>query len=124
VRVTTKFTGNGTNWTHSVADSTYAYHRFDAFGIRPNNLASTAESFTFTNFKVEVLDAEMPPPSPIPLGVSAAGGSVTLTWTDPAFTLESAPEASGTYTNVPNAASPFTVPASQARQFFRLKTTY
>lgn len=31
--------------------------RFDAFGIRPNSLETSADSFTFPEFRVEVIDA-------------------------------------------------------------------
>jgi len=56
----------------------------------------------------------------IPLAAQRSGGNLVLTWTDSTFGLQAAPTVTGTYTNVPNATSPFTntVPASQ--QFFRL----
>ena len=41
-------------------------------------------------------------------------------WSDPAFTLQAAPEATGTYTNIAGATSPYTVGASDARKFYRL----
>jgi hypothetical protein len=61
------------------------------------------------------------PPSPIPLNVSYSGGNVTLTWTNAAFALQAAPGASGTYTNVTGATSPYTTPATGTAKFFRLK---
>jgi hypothetical protein len=52
---------DGTNrWAFSAADTNYAYHRFDSFGIRPNSLETTAESFSFTRFLVEVTQASLP----------------------------------------------------------------
>jgi hypothetical protein len=66
---------------------------------------------------VEVIEL---PPNPIPLNISASGGNVTLTWTNPAFGLWAAPEVSDTYTNVPGATSPYTTSAGEARKFFRL----
>lgn len=63
VDFTTTITGGGTNWSHSVTDNNYAYHRFDAFGLRPNSLETTADSFTFPDFIVEVIEgpAVFPP---------------------------------------------------------------
>jgi hypothetical protein len=117
VTFTAKLSGGGTNYTTSVTDSTYAYPRFDAFAIRPNSLETTADNFTISRLRVEVVSAA---PTPEPLLVSGSGGNVTLTWSNPAFTLQAAPEVTGTYTNVPGASSPYVVPASEARKFFRL----
>ncbi len=50
---------------------------------------------------------------------SLQGSNVVLSWTG-SFTLQSAPEASGTYTNVVGATSPYTATVSKARCFFRL----
>jgi len=59
-QLTLSVTAGSSNWTHTVTDSTYAYPRFDAFGIRMNSLATTANSFTFPEFKVEVSNASVP----------------------------------------------------------------
>jgi hypothetical protein len=48
------------------------------------------------------------------------GDRIVLTWSDPRFVLQSAPEPAGAYTNVPNATSPYTNSVTGARQFFRL----
>jgi hypothetical protein len=120
VDVTTTITGNGVNVSHTVSDNTFAYHRFDSFALRPNTLESTAASFNFTRFKVEVLGAATPPPS-IPLNIQLSGNNVTLSWANPAFVLQASPDVTGTYTNVPNATSPFSSLVSGSRQFFRLR---
>jgi len=59
--------------------------------------------------------------SPIPLYVERRPGQVVLSWTDPAFVLQSASAASGIFTNVIGAASPFTNGTAGATKFFRLK---
>ena len=61
-------------------------------------------------------------PAPIPLNIKMAGNAAVLTWNDPAaaFTLQSAPAVTGPFTNVPGATSPYTIPLTGARQFFRL----
>lgn len=58
--------------------------------------------------------------NPIPLQVQLQGGALVLTWASAAFTLEAAPLATGVYTNVPNAFSPFTNSPGGAQMFFRL----
>jgi len=71
-------TGGGTNWSHTVLDNTYAYHRFDAIGIRANTWETTADAFTFTRFLVQVVDV------PMPFRLTAierlGADSVKLTW--------------------------------------------
>jgi hypothetical protein len=52
------------------------------------------------------------------LKLAASGSTVVLTW--PAGTLQAAPEATGTYTNVPSATSPWPVTPARARTFYRL----
>jgi uncharacterized repeat protein (TIGR03803 family) len=54
------------------------------------------------------------------LNIVLQGGQVTLTWTNAAFSLQSATNVAGVYTNVANAASPYTNAVNLAAQFFRL----
>jgi hypothetical protein len=56
----------------------------------------------------------------IPLTLRRAGGNVILSWSNPAFALQSAPTATGTYTNVPAASSPYTNSISGSARYFRL----
>jgi hypothetical protein len=59
--------------------------------------------------------------SPV-LNLQLAGSKIILTWSDPLFALQAAPNVGGTYTNVPGATSPYTnaiVPGDPTR-FFRL----
>lgn len=81
VNVTTSISGGGTNWSHSVTDDNYAYHRFDAFAIRPNSLETSADSFTFAEFKVEVLQGAVTlPPFNITAIEALSPNAVKLTW--------------------------------------------
>jgi hypothetical protein len=59
---------------------------------------------------------------PIALNVQLVGNDVVLSWNDPAsvFVLQTAPAATGTFTNVPGAASPYTNAITGAQQFFQL----
>jgi len=56
----------------------------------------------------------------IPLGYQLLSTNLILNWSSAAFSLQSAPEASGTYSNVPGATSPYTNPVVGNRKFFRL----
>ena len=66
-----------------------------------------------------VLDLQ-PPLTPIPLQWQLQNQQLVLSWTNADFQLQAAPEATGTYTNVPNATSPYTNPLTGPRRFFRL----
>lgn len=81
VTITNSITGGGTNWTFSVTETNLAYHRFDAFAIRPNSLETAADSFNIPEFKVEVLAGPASPTSIVLGSVSSSGNNVTLSWT-------------------------------------------
>ncbi len=57
----------------------------------------------------------------IPLDVQLLDNAVVLSWADPAFHLQAAPDPSGVYTNVPSATSPYTNSFTDAQMFFRLE---
>ncbi|MEI9962611.1 MAG: hypothetical protein WDM76_16295 [Limisphaerales bacterium] len=80
VVITNSITGGGTNWTFSVTETNLAYHRFDAFGIRPNSIETSADSFDIAEFKVEVLAGPVAPASIAIANVSRNGNNLTLTW--------------------------------------------
>lgn len=81
VNVTATITGGGTNWSHAITDNNYAYHRFDAFALRPNSLETSADSFTFSDFTVEVVESAV---ALLPFTITAieplSPSSVKLTW--------------------------------------------
>jgi hypothetical protein len=68
----------------------------------------------------QIVSAAAVPPSPVKLSISYANGNVTLSWSNPAYELESASIVNGHYTVVTGAASPYTVPASGGQTFYRL----
>jgi len=81
VDVSSAITGGGLAWAFSVTDTNLAYRRFDAFAIRPNSLETTADQFTFPEFKVEVLQAVIPPPPFEITGIQVRPDrAVELTW--------------------------------------------
>jgi large repetitive protein len=134
VQVTTSITGGGSNWTHTVADSTYAYPRFDALGFRANTLATTADNFTFPEFKVEVVAAAIPvAPFSITEVQLLSPTSLKLTWdsvSGKSYQIQSTPAlnptswstnatvtASGTATSYTNS------PLSGGQRFYRVVAT-
>jgi hypothetical protein len=56
----------------------------------------------------------------IPLKHQVVGGTIVLSWTNAAFSLQAAPEVQGSYTNIPAATSPYTTSLSGTRRYFRL----
>ena len=60
--------------------------------------------------------------TPIPVNIQWAGGNAVLTWSNASFALQAAPSATGPYTNVIGAASPYTNPVAEPQQYFRLKS--
>jgi len=72
------------------------------------------------NTPADVIDNISLTPLVIPLQIQRAGAAVTLTWTNAAYLLQSAPDVSGPYTNIGGASSPYATPASETAQFFRV----
>ncbi len=56
------------------------------------------------------------------LTITPQANAVVLAWSDPTFTLQAAPAASGPFTGIPGATSPYTNVISGPAQFFRLKS--
>ena len=59
--------------------------------------------------------------TPIPLNITNINRTVVLSWSDPAFLLQASTLVTGTYTNVPNASSPYTNTFKETTKFFRLQ---
>ena len=57
---------------------------------------------------------------PQPMWIFDAENQIILSWTNSAFTLQSAPSITGVFTNVPSATSAWTNVTSSSQQFFRL----
>lgn len=70
----------------------------------------------------DIVAGTPPPPSTaaIPLNIQLAGARVSLTWDDPSFSLQASPSVNGTFTNVPNATSPYLLTTEAPSLFFRL----
>ena len=120
VRLTATLTGGSLNISFTTNENYYAYHRFDSYGVRPVSLEGTADSFNFTQFRVEVTTNAVVVPNPIPLNIQRSGTNVVLTWSDSTFKLQAAPVVTGSYTNVTSAASPYTTPIGAGQTYYRL----
>ena len=57
----------------------------------------------------------------VSLSIQDIAGNIVLSWPNSAFSLQSATNLVGTYTNIPGATSPYTNPATAPHQFFRLQ---
>jgi len=63
-----------------------------------------------------------PPSGTVPrLHIQRSGANVTLSWSVAGFVLQQAAQPRGTYSDVPNSSSPYTLTASFTSRFFRLK---
>lgn len=61
----------------------------------------------------------VPPPPTLTISLASPGNAV-LTWTNAGYNLQSAPEATGVYTTISGATSPYTNTITTGPQFFRL----
>lgn len=87
-------------------------------GTAPHN---SGYQFFLTQYS-DLIAGTPPSPSvdPIPLDFQVSGGNLILSWADSAFNLQAAPAATGTYTNIPGATSPYPVPLAGDQRYFRL----
>jgi hypothetical protein len=60
-------------------------------------------------------------PPRIPLAITRIGNNVVVTWTNAVFKLQASPTATGTYTNIAGASSPFTNSFGGQQLYFRLR---
>jgi uncharacterized repeat protein (TIGR03803 family) len=86
-----------------------------------NTLYGTAQSGG-TNGNGTVFGLTLAPAPPPQLTIMRSGTNVVLTWpADPAgYGLQSAPQATGLFVNIPGATSPYTNPITGEQQYFRL----
>jgi hypothetical protein len=87
--------------------------------LEPAAGSGSRDTFGIDNFKLNYEAAGTV--SPIPLNIQLNGTNAVLTWTNPAFALQAAPQPTGVYTGILGATSPHTNPATDAQRFFRLR---
>ena len=81
VVITNSISGGGTNWLFTLTETNQAYHRFDAFAIRPSSLETTADAFNISELKIAVQTGPIAPTSILLGAVSRSGNNVAITWT-------------------------------------------
>jgi uncharacterized repeat protein (TIGR03803 family) len=113
--------------TTNGAEFTDIFSTNNADGFAPNGgLSYAGQSFfgttqdSGTNEVGMVFDVSTVP-SAIPLTIQQVPSAVILTWSNPAFVLQSAPALTGPFTNVAGATSPYTYPVTGPQTFFRLQ---
>lgn len=101
-------------FTNVVADPSGAITIFYVYNNAPQLLTGEAP---FDGVQVIATPAAVPPV----MSVQLSGGQVTISWTPPNGTLQSATNPAGPYSAVPGATSPYTTSVSVApQQFFRV----
>lgn len=136
VGIHTRIFGGDQDLQFSVQDTVTNYYRFDTFAIRPNNRTQSADHFTFSEFKVEVLPipVQLPPfsitsierlsPSDVKVTFESVPGKTYVlesrdqvnsgVWTTNAITT-----ATGTTTSLTNSG----IPPSVTQRFYRVGRT-
>jgi len=96
-----------------------------AIGTANDNYVATVSSYTTAGTirfdLVNVFGYTLGTVTPVPLDLKRAGNNVVLSWPNASFSLQAAPAATGLYTNVPGATSPYTNPITGRATFFRLE---
>ncbi len=96
-----------------------------AVGNANDNYVATVSSYTTAGTirfdLVNVFGNTLGTVTPVPLDLKRAGNNVVLTWPNASFSLQAAPAATGLYTNVSGATSPYTNPIAGRATFFRLE---
>jgi len=104
--------------TNALPDQPVVYFRLTvADGTAENgNSIGSGGTGRVDNFLVS---GELMPLSTL-LNIHYDGAKVLLTWSDSSFALQAAPSVTGTYTNIPGAASPYTESTGDQQKFYRL----
>ena len=86
-------------------------------GLESSNWVWASYMTVAANASFQTYSAVVPPAAT--LNIQYSSGNLILTW--PTGTLQSAPVVTGPYTDVAGASSPYTLTASGAQQYFRVK---
>jgi hypothetical protein len=105
-----------------------ASYSFDWFSGIPLKRGSQFSSIYFSpgwglaglDDRADLTDNGLASPMLMPLVVQPGDDKVVLIWTNSAYVLQRAPLAEGVYTNILEAASPYTNPITGSQMYFRL----
>jgi uncharacterized repeat protein (TIGR03803 family) len=113
---------NGTGFTvlYSFRVSNNAAGPLAGLALAGNTLYGTTTGGGSGN-EGTVFALTLPASAPIPLNVQASAGTLVLSWTNSAYSLQSTPSFGGSFSNVSGATSPYTVPLTNSQQFYRLQ---
>jgi hypothetical protein len=112
------FRPNGTNGDPAAGGPMVLGHRGDSAFLP---FDGSIDEVAVYNYALSAQQAQVHYQNSVSIGIANSGGTIILTW--PLGTLQSAPEASGVYTNVPGATSPFTNAISGSQSFFRVQVS-
>jgi hypothetical protein len=117
-------TGTITNRSWDFGDNTATNTTLTALshlysGVGTNTVRLTVTGPVGTNVLTKLGYIVVTNLGPVSLVIQPSGQQLQLTW--PAGTLQSALQATGPYTNVSSANSPYTISPSNSAQFFRVK---
>lgn len=101
--------GDGAN------DSVYS------IAVQPDGNVLVGGAFTILNGTVAWKIGRLFGDYPL-LNIQRVNNHAVLSWQSPGYALQSAPFPTATFTNVPDATSPYTNSASHTQQYFRLKS--
>ena len=106
----------------TAVDAVSAVSKISGFGFRQD--ADLGTTMLVDDLRVGLTFASVavtnnPATRPL-LGIANSGGGPVLTWSDPAFILQSAPTPEGPYAPVTGAQSPHSPPPTASARFFRL----
>ncbi len=106
--------------TNSIGEFDFTFNRIRPFagGDRSTSAGSPYAEIVLDEIRIGETYADVSPFIPALL-VTRNGGDITLSWSGN-FNLQTADEATGTFTNISGAASPYTTQATDVRRFYRL----
>lgn len=111
-----------TNGTVSVdSNGTNILFTPDANYVGNATLNYTAtDNFGYSASGIIVVTVQSAVVNPIPLGFTFSTGSMSFTWADSSFSLQSSTNVAGPYATIPGASSGFSTNTGAAQMFFRL----
>ena len=119
--LTVKYSGTGVPvWTNLYDGSGNGDDQATSLSLdQVGNVYVTGSSWNGANYDlttIKYLVSQLP----IPLFLQKKNNQMVLSWSNAAFSLQSAPTPNGTFTNLTGVTSPYTNPITGSQRFFRL----